>query len=110
MGRKDIKEIEKIEKLTELIVQSVKPQKIYLFGSFARGEQKMDSDYDFYLVVDDDVENMHSVAARAHYAIHKDQNRAVDIVVERSSKFNQMKNIGCALENLVANEGVLLYE
>ncbi|MGP1455114.1 MAG: nucleotidyltransferase family protein, partial [Treponema sp.] len=38
-----------IRTIAEQLQKSVNPQKIYLFGSFARNEEKADSDYDFYL-------------------------------------------------------------
>ena len=45
---------QEIENIKNIIVQTVSPQQIYLFGSFANGTQQTDSDYDFYVVVSDE--------------------------------------------------------
>ncbi len=44
---------EEIQKITEQIRRALKPKRIYLFGSFAKGTDQDDSDYDFYVVVPD---------------------------------------------------------
>lgn len=42
----------KIEKLIEKIVKEYKPEKIYLFGSYAWGEPDKDSDVDIFIIKD----------------------------------------------------------
>jgi len=107
---KTIVEFEKIKELAGRIYDTLKPCKVYLFGSFANGTQDEDSDYDFYVVVEDNVKDTFDCAAEAHYAICKIPRRPVDIVVERNSKFESLKSLGCAIENTVAQEGILIYE
>lgn len=41
-----------LQKITETIVEGVRPRSVYLFGSHARGTARADSDYDFLIVVD----------------------------------------------------------
>ena len=41
-----------IQEITDLIVREVKPRKIILFGSHARGTSRADSDLDFIVVED----------------------------------------------------------
>ncbi len=43
-------EIIDIESITEQIVKHYKPEKIILFGSFARGEEKPSSDVDLLII------------------------------------------------------------
>ena len=43
---KEIAEFDTIKKLSDIIAKAVKPLQIYLFGSFARNEQKESSDVD----------------------------------------------------------------
>ena len=43
-----------IYKIKDKILNTVKVSKIYLFGSYARGTQTPQSDYDFYVVVPND--------------------------------------------------------
>jgi predicted nucleotidyltransferase len=42
------------EEVTRRLVEACHPDKIYLFGSAARGEAATDSDYDIMIVVPDD--------------------------------------------------------
>ena len=42
-----------INELTNSFVKDLMPIRIYLFGSFAEGKQNADSDFDFYIIVDD---------------------------------------------------------
>ena len=43
-----------LEQIKEIIRNTVDPEGIYLFGSFAYGEPREDSDYDIYVVLPDD--------------------------------------------------------
>lgn len=43
---------ELLQEMTDLIVREVKPRKIILFGSYARGTARPDSDLDFLVVED----------------------------------------------------------
>ena len=42
-----------IDLLKERFIEQLSPVRIYLFGSFAEGREQPDSDFDFYIVVDD---------------------------------------------------------
>ncbi|MDR3325010.1 MAG: nucleotidyltransferase domain-containing protein [Spirochaetaceae bacterium] len=44
-----------LDALTQIIVDTVPVEQIYLFGSYAYGTPNEDSDYDFYVVVKDAV-------------------------------------------------------
>ena len=43
----------KIEELKNYVISDLNPEAIILFGSYARGTQKIDSDLDFLAIVDD---------------------------------------------------------
>lgn len=108
--RTNLQENQEIEKLKESIVKALNPTKIYLFGSFAEGKQKEDSDFDFYVVMQDDTdERMLSLTAKAYKAIIGIGNRAVDIIVNKEHRFNSLKNLSLTVENEVARKGVLVY-
>nr|WP_318659500.1 nucleotidyltransferase domain-containing protein [uncultured Treponema sp.] len=100
---------EEIRSIAERLEQSVNPQKIYLFGSFARGDERADSDYDFYLVMPDAITDRLSVSQNAYRSLRGLRRRSVDIVVGSVSGFNERKNRK-TLENIIEREGVLLYE
>lgn len=99
---------QEIEKIKEKFVSHLAPKKIYLFGSFADGSEKEDSDFDFYIVVQDGTENIVDLTAEAYKAIRDIRSRAVDIIINTESRFENRK-FRMGIENEVMNKGVLLY-
>lgn len=100
---------QEIRTIAERLEQSVNPQKIYLFGSFARNEEREDSDYDFYLVMSDSVSDRLAVSQNAYRSLRGLKRRSVDIVVGSVSSFEERKSRK-TLENIIDREGVVLYE
>jgi predicted nucleotidyltransferase len=101
--------LSEIEDLKNQFVKNLSPIKIYLFGSFANGTNTENSDYDFYIVVNDNVTDLAEMTASAYKAIRLTKQRPVDIIVGTSSRFNERKNM-ISVENEVFEKGVLLYE
>ncbi|MBD5473344.1 MAG: nucleotidyltransferase domain-containing protein [Lachnospiraceae bacterium] len=101
--------INEIEELKNQFVKQLSPIRIYLFGSFANGTNSENSDFDFYIVVDDKVTDLVEMTASAYKAIQTTKQRPVDIIVGTSSRFNERKNM-MSVENEVFEKGVLLYE
>lgn len=101
--------INEIEELKNQFVKQLSPVRIYLFGSFAYGTNTENSDFDFYIVVDDKVTDLVGMTANAYKAIRSTKQRPVDIIVGTSSRFNDRKNM-MSIENEVFEKGVLLYE
>lgn len=98
-----------IEDLKNQFIKQLSPIRIYLFGSFANGTNTENSDFDFYIVVDDKVTDLVSVTASAYKAIRTIKQRPVDIIVGTRSRFDERKNM-MSVENEVLKKGVLLYE
>jgi len=106
-----IDEYDHIKYLANLIASRLKPLKIYLFGSFAEQKNTFDSDYDLYVVIsDDDRRNLIDLITEAQRAVRHLKKRAVDVLVNRVSTFEEMKNIPFAVENDVAQKGIVVYE
>lgn len=101
--------INEIEELKNQFVKRLSPIRIYLFGSFANGTNSENSDFDFYIVVDDKVTDLVEMTVSAYKAIRTTKQRPVDIIVGTSSRFNERKNM-MSVENEVFEKGVLLYE
>ena len=99
---------EEILALKDRIVAELSPLRVYLFGSYAYGTPDEDSDYDFYIVVDDSRTNWHQETVNAYKAIRLDRSRPVDILVGTESKFEKRKNLP-TIEREVYQKGVLLY-
>lgn len=80
-----------------------------MFGSFANDTYNEESDFGFYIVVDDDVKDMVEMTTRAYKAIRKVKRRPVDIIVGTKTRFETRKNM-MSVENEVYKKGVLLYD
>ena len=100
--------IKEIDELKNRIAAEISPVKIYLFGSFAEGRENTESDFDFYIVMDDGTKDLSSVTSSAYKAIRHIKKRPVDIVVGTHSRFEERKHIP-SVENEVFRKGVLLY-
>ena len=61
---------ETIQKAARLPVDAAKPAKVVLFGSYARGEPKEDSDLDF-LVIEPAIKNRLKEIVRLSSLLHK---------------------------------------
>ncbi len=101
--------IDEIEELKNDFVKDLLPKKIYLFGSFAEGMANEDSDYDFYIVVEDSEKDMLRLTAKAYKAIRDKQYRPVDVIVNTEKTFEERKNKSYSVESEVMKKGVLLY-
>ena len=81
------------------------------FGSFADGSYTDESDYDFYIVIDDEG-NTGTVSDQAYRSLRSVQNRPVDIVVGTNSRFEKIAAFPGSLqiEGEVVRNGILLYD
>ncbi len=97
-----------IEELRDQFVSQIAPLRVYLFGSFADGTNREQSDFDFYIVVKDGTKDIAEVTSRAYRSIRRIKRRPVDIIVGTESRFNERKDLP-TVENEVFRKGVLLY-
>ena len=100
--------VNEIEELKEQFINQLMPLKIYLFGSFANGTYTEESDFDFYIIVNDAMKNLKDLTTQAYRSIRKIKKRPVDIVGTEST-FENRKDM-MSVENEVLKKGVLLYE
>ena len=101
---------QEIQNIAEAIRQSVAAERIYLFGSHARGITDENSDYDFYVVLPDDGLRPLEAVQKARRSLSA-LNRVtpVDILADYRGRFNDRARFN-TLERRIANEGVVLYE
>ncbi len=78
---------------------------VYLFGSYARGEAKPDSDVDLLLLMDDNA-NLHDSSIAA-YRANRTRKIGVDFIAMHQTTYLQRQAI---LAHEVAKEGILLLE
>ena len=90
------------------LVEAYHPERIYLFGSVARGEPGPDSDYDLMIVVPDDAPP-ERLRSRLAYRVLRGTGTAADVVVWARSGFERRARVAASLPATVSREGMLLY-
>lgn len=97
-----------LDQAVERLVAALDPERIYLFGSHARGDAGPDSDYDFMVVVAGSTES--SLARdRAGYRALLGLGIAKDVLVWTREEFESRLHLKASLPATVVREGRLLY-
>jgi predicted nucleotidyltransferase len=100
---------EAIGEITRRLVDYFHPQRIYLFGSAARGDDGPDSDLDFAVVLPDDAPDG-LYRAGIHLALW-DVGTAADVAPWPASDFDaRAAHVKASLPLAIMREGKLLYD
>lgn len=98
-----------ITEITRRLVKYFHPERVYLFGSAARGDIGPDSDLDFCVVLPDDAPR--SLYRAEAYEALRGIETAVDLVRVPASDFDARgKHVLASLPAAVLREGKLLYD
>jgi uncharacterized protein len=98
-----------LDKLTELIINAIPVEQIYLFGSYAYGTPHKYSDLDLYVVLKDDVETRElDAVVKMQGVIRNVRTKPVDIIANKKSKYLRL-TAGPTMERKIAREGLKLY-
>ena len=99
-----------IQETTRLLVENFKPDKVYLFGSSARGDAGPDSDFDFCVVLPDEAPGEFFRPGAMRQAV-RGFATAMDIVPWRRTDFERRAAwVVASLPATIVREGRLLYE
>jgi predicted nucleotidyltransferase len=90
------------------LVHAYQPERIYLFGSVARGDAGVDSDYDLLIVMRDDAPPTLRRSRLAYEVLHG-TGIAADVLVCTRSYFEQRRLLKASLPGTVLREGRLLH-
>ena len=88
--------------------EAFQPERIYLFGSKARGESGPDSDYDLLVIVPDEASPEQKRSRLAYQAL-RGTRVAADVLVWTRQDFDSRLHLPASLPAIVAREGKLLY-
>lgn len=97
-----------LAELVRRLVAAYEPERIYLFGSKARGDADADSDYDLLLVVPDDAPP-ERLRGRLAYEVLWGSGAAADVVVWTRTAFDRRARVPASLPATVLREGRLLH-
>lgn len=99
---------EQLEKIVSSITSAVSARAVYVFGSYARGEEGPESDLDLYVVVDEgERSRFESAGAIGRSLLWMGMPK--DIVVGSAQRFASRMNSLANIEYVVAREGVKIY-
>jgi predicted nucleotidyltransferase len=90
------------------LAEAYQPERIYLFGSRARGKAEPDSDYDLLVVVPDAARPERRQSRLAYQALWG-TGRGADVLVWTRKAFESRLHLRASLPATVVAEGRLLY-
>jgi len=101
-------EVCELSRVVERLAEAFQPERIYVFGSQARGEATPDSDIDLLIVVAQANEPAHRLA-QAAYRIATPHSLALDLLVMPLDEFERRSRALASLPATVPREGCVLY-
>lgn len=99
---------EQLDAAVQRLVAALRPERIYLFGSRARGDADQDSDFDLLVVVPEVVGSPYRLHRRA-YDVLGELGAPVDVLVVSRARFERQRGVVASLPATVEREGHLLY-
>ena len=94
--------------IVERLVEAYQPERIYLFGSRARGDAGPDSDFDLLVVVPDEAP-AECKRSRLAYDVLRGTGAAADVLVWTRGAFDARLHVVASLPATVMREGRLLH-
>jgi predicted nucleotidyltransferase len=99
----------KLAEIVRRLAVACKPERIYLFGSKARGEAGPDSDYDLLVIVPDSDLPPQRRDQQAYRALRR-IGAAKDVMVWTRAEFESRAHVVTSLPATILREGKLVYE
>jgi predicted nucleotidyltransferase len=97
-----------LREIVRRLVGAYEPDRIYLFGSTARGDSGADSDYDLMVVVPDDAPPERR-RSRLAYQVLRGTGRAADVLVWTRTTFDSRLHVCTSLPATIVSEGRLVH-
>jgi predicted nucleotidyltransferase len=97
-----------LHEIVRRLVAELRPSRIYLFGSRARGDVESGSDYDLLLLVERPEEPTYRLSQRAYRAL-RGIPVAVDVLVWDRQTFESRLHLPASFPATVVREGRLLH-
>jgi len=103
-----VEESRALNEIVRRLVSVYHPEKIYLFGSVARGEAGPDSDYDLVVILPDGAPLSLQTEDLGYRALRR-TGAAADILVWTRTDFERQLHLKASFPSTVVREGKLLY-
>ena len=116
MGRRVNLPQDYLDRIVTAIANAVPTESVYVFGSYARGEETPESDIDLYVVTSSDEEKPLEYGTRVRLALpwinswaEASLPKGKDIVCAPRALFRRRSADRACIEHVVAREGVKIY-
>ncbi len=97
-----------LAEIVRRLITAYQPERIYLFGSMARGDSGPDSDYDLMVIVPDDASPERRDSDLAYRAL-RGTGFAADVLVWTETYFEARRHLRASLSGTILREGKLLH-
>ena len=97
-----------LEEIVRRLVNAYDPERVYVFGSTARGDTGPHSDYDILVVVADETPPARRRSRLAYEAL-RGTGAAADVLVCTKSYFDRRRHLKASLPGSVLREGKLVH-
>jgi predicted nucleotidyltransferase len=97
-----------LAEIVRRLVDAYQPERIYLFGSKARGDDGPDSDYDLMVVVPDESPPERRRSRLAYQRLWGTA-AAADVLVWTNRQFDSRRHLRASLPATILREGTLLH-
>ncbi|GHV91690.1 nucleotidyltransferase [Spirochaetia bacterium] len=98
-----------MDRIVTFITSLINPEKIVLFGSYARGDNKDNSDIDI-LIIMNHLENEREITGLLYKSLlHEDITIPIDFLAIDHDKYNKLKNRTGYIYKTIEQDGQILY-
>jgi predicted nucleotidyltransferase len=98
-----------MKQIVTFITSRISPEKIILFGSYARGDNNKDSDIDILIIIKD-LENERKITGTLYKELLKENiSTPIDFLAIDYNKYNKLKNEAGYIYKTIEQEGKILY-
>lgn len=100
--------VRELARILQRLIDALRPERIHVFGSQARGDVTPDSDVDLLIVVSSADQPAHRLDQAAYRAMGR-RDLSVDVLVMTREEFDRRARAVASLPATVLREGRLLY-
>jgi predicted nucleotidyltransferase len=100
---------QKVKTVIEKIIETSRPRKVILFGSYIKGGMHLNSDLDVLVVTGDEIENSRKESVRIRRAL-KGILMPMDILVIQESSLKKIANTPGLIYREAVKNGKVVYE
>jgi len=97
-----------LREIVRRLAEAYRPERIYLFGSCARGDAGPDSDYDLMLILSDEAPQSMRSTQRAYEALWG-LRASADVLIWPRKSFEERLHLKASFPSTILREGKLVY-